>query len=74
MRPNQISYGQGFIKPLSAELNPICHLLALLGAHHILHVSRIRVKEISTDSFSDERIVITRKSNRKKSNIIHRKR
>ena len=30
--------------PLNAELNPICHLLALLGAHHILHVSRIRVK------------------------------
>jgi transposase len=31
-------------KPLNAELNPICHLLALLGNHHILHVSRIRVK------------------------------
>jgi len=30
--------------PLNAELNPTCHLLALLGAHHILHVSRIRVK------------------------------
>ena len=29
--------------PLYAELNPIWHLLALLGAHHILHVSRIRV-------------------------------
>jgi hypothetical protein len=29
---------------LNAELNPICHLLALFGAHHILHVSRIRVK------------------------------
>jgi hypothetical protein len=29
--------------PLNAELNPICHMLALLGAHHILHVSRIRV-------------------------------
>ena len=29
--------------PLNAELNPICHLLALLGAHHILHFSRIRV-------------------------------
>jgi hypothetical protein len=29
--------------PLKTELNPICHLLALLGAHHILHVSRIRV-------------------------------
>jgi hypothetical protein len=32
------------INPLNAELNPICHLLALLGAHHIFHVSRIRVK------------------------------
>ena len=29
--------------PLNAELNPTCHLLALLGAHHILHVSSIRV-------------------------------
>jgi hypothetical protein len=28
----------------NAELNRICHLLALLGAHHILHVSRIRVR------------------------------
>jgi len=32
------------INPLNAELNPICHLLALLGAHLIFHVSRIRVK------------------------------
>ena len=32
------------INPLNAELNPICNLLALLGAHHFLHVSRIRVK------------------------------
>ena len=30
--------------PLNAELNPICHVLALIGAHHILHVSRVRVK------------------------------
>jgi hypothetical protein len=30
--------------PLNAELNPICHFLALLGAQTILHVSRIRVK------------------------------
>jgi hypothetical protein len=29
--------------PLNAELNPIWHLLALLEAHHILHISRIRV-------------------------------
>jgi len=32
------------INPLNAELNPICHLLALLGSHHIIHVSRIRIK------------------------------
>jgi len=32
-----------FINPLNAKLNPICYLLALLGAHPILHVSRIRV-------------------------------
>ena len=29
--------------PLNTELNPICQLLALLEAHHILHISRIRV-------------------------------
>jgi hypothetical protein len=34
------------INTLNAELNPICHLLALLGAHHILHISRIRVKAV----------------------------
>jgi len=33
--------------PLKAELNPICYLLALLGAHHFLHVSRIRVKSLT---------------------------
>ena len=31
------------LNPLNAELNPICHLLALLGAHLIFHVSRLRV-------------------------------
>ena len=30
--------------PLKTKLNPICHLLALLGAHHIFHVSGLRVK------------------------------
>ena len=35
------------INPLNAELNPICYLLALLGAHHFFHVSRIRVKSLS---------------------------
>ena len=32
-----------FLNPLNAELNPIRHLLALVGARHIVHVSRIRV-------------------------------
>jgi hypothetical protein len=34
------------LNPLNAELNPICCLLALLGAHHFLHVSRIRVNRL----------------------------
>ena len=33
-----------YLNPLNPELNPICYLLALLGAHHFIHVSRIRVK------------------------------
>ena len=37
---------RNLLNPLNAELNPICHLLALLGAHHFLHVSRIRVKSL----------------------------
>ena len=35
------------INPLNPKLNPICYLLALLGAHHFLHVSRIRVKSLT---------------------------
>ena len=31
------------VNPLNAELNPIRHFLALVGARHIVHVSRIRV-------------------------------
>jgi hypothetical protein len=30
--------------PLNTKLHPICHLLALLGAHHIFHLHRIRIK------------------------------
>ena len=33
--------------PLNAELNPICCLLELLGAHHFFHISRIRVKSLT---------------------------
>jgi len=38
----------GYLNPLNPELNPICYLLALLGAHNFLHVSRIRVKLLTT--------------------------
>jgi hypothetical protein len=31
--------------PSNAAVNPICHLLALLGFRYILHVSRIRLKD-----------------------------
>jgi len=40
----QVLYLLKCFNPLNAELKPICHLLAVLGAHHILHVSRVRVK------------------------------
>jgi transposase len=36
------------LTPLNTKLNPICHLLALLAAHHIIHVSRIRVNPLNT--------------------------
>jgi hypothetical protein len=34
------------VNSLNAELNPICHLLTLLGTHRILHVSRIRINPL----------------------------
>jgi hypothetical protein len=33
------------INPSDAELNPIRHLLALAGAHHFVHVSRVTVNQ-----------------------------
>ena len=38
-----------FFNPLNAELNPIRHLLALVGARHIVHVSRIRVNPLNAE-------------------------
>jgi len=37
--------------PLNAKLNPICHLLALLGAHLILHIRRIRANIQGKENF-----------------------
>ena len=39
--------------PLNAKLNPICHLLALLVAHHILHFSRVRVNPFVLNSIKE---------------------
>ena len=33
------------LNPSNAQLNPIRHLLASLGARHLVHVSRVRVKQ-----------------------------
>jgi hypothetical protein len=40
---NLTTYCPMKINPLNAKLNPICHLLPSLGAHHIPHFNRIRV-------------------------------
>jgi len=37
------NYLSKLFNPLKAELNPICHLLALLGCATIVVVSRLRV-------------------------------
>jgi hypothetical protein len=37
--------GKSLFNLLNTELNPICHLLALLGAHPVFQISRIRVKQ-----------------------------
>ena len=42
--------------PLNAELNPIRHLLALVGGRHIVRVSRLRVKRQDHGRF--ERIAV----------------
>jgi len=52
------------LNPLNAEINLICHLMALLGAHHILHIGRIRVKcdyavtQVQSSFFAMEIVVL----------------
>jgi hypothetical protein len=38
------------INPVNAESNPIYHLLALLGARPLFHVSRIRVNVVQDEA------------------------
>jgi hypothetical protein len=49
------------LNPLNAELNPIRHLLALVEAHHILHVSRIMVKRSVSKNLISAKLGITEK-------------
>jgi hypothetical protein len=42
------------LTPLNTELNPMCHLLTLLGSHQILNVSRLRVKLYHGSQFATE--------------------
>jgi hypothetical protein len=44
------------INPLNAELNPICHLLALLGGATIVVVSRLRVNNNYTEMYGQRNI------------------
>ena len=60
------------INPLNTELNPICNLLSLLEAHHILHVSKVRVKETEDGRESMHGVNNANKSNTQKHVNIHR--
>ena len=40
--------------PLNAEINPIGHLLTLLGAHHIFHVSGLRLNVSFSGAYNFE--------------------
>ena len=47
LKEKKLRYSNLIVNPLKPELNPICYLLALLGAHHFLQVSRVRVKSLT---------------------------
>ena len=55
MQPHHhhINHTPMYFNPLNAELNSICHLLTLLGAHHILHISRIRFNLFSKKNYGN---------------------
>jgi hypothetical protein len=43
------------LNPLNVKLNPICHLIALLGGATIVVVSRLRVKLSGNDQAKNHR-------------------
>ena len=40
----KLTFGKWPFNPLNAELNPICHLLALIGCATVVVFSKLRVK------------------------------
>jgi hypothetical protein len=44
------------LNPLNAELNPICHLLALLGGATVVVVSRLRINKCNKNSNINTRV------------------
>ena len=54
-----IPFLKSIFNHLNDELNPLCHLLALLGAHQILHVSRIRINFTHERSRDNEHSLYT---------------
>jgi len=51
-----------YFNPLNAELNPICHLPALLGAHQIFHIGGLRVKPSLFCVVESEVVSVARRS------------
>jgi hypothetical protein len=47
------------LNPLNAELNPICHLLTSLGAHHILHVSGLMWRSQRCDEIFQASVLLS---------------
>jgi hypothetical protein len=68
------------INPLNADLNSICHLLALLGARPILYISRIRVNPSSSNflslrsKYSSKHPIITHSEMYSSLKVLHGKR
>jgi hypothetical protein len=63
------------VNPLNAKLNPICYFLALLGAHPILYVSRIKVnkrckKKLNHSDVSRKNVLWTHTSGSQKVTVI----
>jgi len=61
---SRISHARNIINPLNAKLNSICPLLSLFGVHHILHVSRYRVK--TPRHFKTGTLTLSQKKKKKK--------